>query len=123
MSRFLILLCSALVQVSNAAEKNYTIAVIPKGTTHEYWKSVHAGAVKAEQELQKSGTNVKIIWKGPLREDDRRVDESRLDLLTRVQVSFDVVRHLVEDVVQRSGELGRLQHVDVERREQGRVPF
>jgi ribose transport system substrate-binding protein len=47
------------------------IAVIPKGTTHEYWKSVHAGAVKAERELRNSGTNVKIIWKGPLREDDR----------------------------------------------------
>ena len=23
------------------------IAVIPKGTTHEFWKSVHAGAAKA----------------------------------------------------------------------------
>ena len=28
-----------------------TIAVIPKGTTHEFWKSVHAGAVKAAREL------------------------------------------------------------------------
>jgi len=54
-----------------AGGKVVQIVVIPKGTTHEYWKSVHAGAVKAEQELQKSGTNVKIIWKGPLREDDR----------------------------------------------------
>jgi ribose transport system substrate-binding protein len=42
------------------------IAVIPKGTTHEFWKSVHAGAEKASQEL-----GVKVIWKGPLREDDR----------------------------------------------------
>jgi ribose transport system substrate-binding protein len=42
------------------------IAVIPKGTTHEFWKSVHAGAEKASQEL-----GVNIIWKGPLREDDR----------------------------------------------------
>ena len=42
------------------------IAVIPKGTTHEFWKSVHAGAEKAAQEL-----GVNIIWKGPLREDDR----------------------------------------------------
>jgi ribose transport system substrate-binding protein len=42
------------------------IAVIPKGTTHEFWKSVHAGAEKAAGEL-----GVKIIWKGPLREDDR----------------------------------------------------
>src|SRR2546421_4244822 len=71
MSRFLILLCVALVQVSNAAEKTYTIAVIPKGTTHEFWKSVNAGAVKAERELNGQGLQVKIIWKGPLREDDR----------------------------------------------------
>jgi ribose transport system substrate-binding protein len=41
-------------------------AVIPKGTTHEYWKSVHAGAAKAAQEL-----GVEIVWKGPVREDDR----------------------------------------------------
>lgn len=41
------------------------IAVIPKGTTHEFWKAVHAGAVKASRE-----TSVEIIWKGPLKEDD-----------------------------------------------------
>lgn len=55
----------------SAAEKTYTIAVIPKGTTHEFWKSIHAGAVKAEQELAAKGTKVKLFWKGPLREDDR----------------------------------------------------
>ncbi len=41
------------------------IAVVPKGTTHEFWKSVHAGAVKASREL-----DVDIVWKGPLKEDD-----------------------------------------------------
>jgi len=44
-----------------------TIAVIPKGTTHEFWKSIHAGAIKAVRELG----DVEIIWKGPLKEDDR----------------------------------------------------
>jgi len=62
-------LCS--VAAVSAAEKTYTIAVIPKGTTHEFWKSIHAGAVKAEQELASKGTKVKLFWKGPLREDDR----------------------------------------------------
>ena len=42
------------------------IAVIPKGTTHEFWKSIHAGAVRAEKEL-----GVEVIWKGPQKEDDR----------------------------------------------------
>ena len=45
--------------------KRLRIAVIPKGTTHEFWKSVHAGAVKASRELK-----VDIVWKGPLKEDD-----------------------------------------------------
>ncbi|MEO7299741.1 MAG: substrate-binding domain-containing protein [Verrucomicrobiota bacterium] len=54
-----------------AAEKIYTIAVIPKGTTHEFWKSINAGAVKAQRDLGEKGIKVEIIWKGPLREDDR----------------------------------------------------
>lgn len=48
-----------------------TIAVVPKGTTHEFWKSIHAGAMQAAQELAAAGDSVRIIWKGPLREDDR----------------------------------------------------
>ncbi|MGE0438952.1 MAG: substrate-binding domain-containing protein [Gemmatimonadales bacterium] len=42
------------------------IAVIPKGTTHEFWKAVHAGAIKAGEEL-----GVTVEWKGPLQESDR----------------------------------------------------
>ncbi len=53
------------------AAEAYKIAVIPKGTTHEFWKSIHAGAKKAELELKAAGTNVQVIWKGPLKEDDR----------------------------------------------------
>src|SRR5438067_7011091 len=53
------------------APKSYTISVIPKGTTHEFWKSIHAGAVKAERELNEKGVQPEIIWKGPLKEDDR----------------------------------------------------
>jgi ABC-type sugar transport system substrate-binding protein len=48
------------------ANPKYRIAVIPKGTTHEYWKSVHAGAAKAAKEAG----NVEIFWKGPLQEND-----------------------------------------------------
>ena len=43
-----------------------TVAVIPKGTSHAFWQSIHAGAEKAAQEL-----NVTVVWRGPLREDDR----------------------------------------------------
>jgi ribose transport system substrate-binding protein len=55
----------------SSGDKSYTIAVIPQGSTHEYWKSIHAGAAKAAQDLAAQGAKVNIIWKGPLREDDR----------------------------------------------------
>ena len=58
-------------QKEEAAAAKYQIAVIPKGTTHVFWKSIHAGAVKAEQELKASGLDIEVIWKGPLKEDDR----------------------------------------------------
>jgi ribose transport system substrate-binding protein len=52
-------------------KKGYRIAVIPKGTTHVFWKSVHAGALKAAKELSASGTQVQVQWKGALLENDR----------------------------------------------------
>jgi ABC-type sugar transport system substrate-binding protein len=51
---------------SQIADAKYRIAVIPKGTTHEFWKSVHAGAARAAKEAG----NVEIFWKGPLHEND-----------------------------------------------------
>jgi ribose transport system substrate-binding protein len=57
--------CSGRDAKAPAASRT-TIAVIPKGTTHEFWKSVHAGALKAAREF-----DVDIVWKGPLKEDDR----------------------------------------------------
>ena len=49
-----------------AAGRRPRIAGNPKGTTHEFWKAVHAGALTAAREL-----DVDIVWKGPLKEDDR----------------------------------------------------
>lgn len=60
----------ASVALASAAD-TYQIAVIPKGTTHEFWKSIHAGAEKAKVELAAQGIAVNVIWKGPLKEDDR----------------------------------------------------
>lgn len=55
----------------DAAAGPIRIAVIPKGTTQEFWKSIHAGALQAADELAAEGTSVEVIWKGPIREDDR----------------------------------------------------
>jgi ribose transport system substrate-binding protein len=61
------------------------IAVIPKGTTHEFWKSVHAGAELAARDL-----GVEVIWKGPLKEDDRTA---------QIQVVEDFVVRGVDGIV------------------------
>jgi ribose transport system substrate-binding protein len=53
------------------------IAVVPMGTTHEFWKSVHAGALTAAREL-----GVEVVWKGPLREDDRNEQVQIVETLT-----------------------------------------
>ncbi len=66
-------LCAALLAgcSRSRSDKELAIAVIPKGTTHEFWKSIHAGAIQAARELSTQGTPVRIVWKGPFREDDR----------------------------------------------------
>ena len=45
--------------------KRKVIAVIPKGTSHLFWISVHAGALSAGKEF-----NVDIDWNGPAAETD-----------------------------------------------------
>ena len=75
----------AMVACSGAVPKEddrITIAVIPKGTTHEFWKSVHAGAVKASREL-----DVDILWQGPLKEDDREEQIKVVDSFKARRVS------------------------------------
>ena len=58
--------CGASAGADSKSPRVYRIAIIPKGTTHEFWKSVHAGA---EQAAREAG-HVEILWKGPLLEND-----------------------------------------------------
>lgn len=71
-----------------------TIAVIPKGTTHEFWKAIHAGAIKAQQECAAGGLAVEVIWKGPLREDDRDQQMQTVENFTSRKVSGIVLAPL-----------------------------
>jgi ribose transport system substrate-binding protein len=52
---------------SSKKDGTLRIAVVPKGTSNIYWQTVHAGARKAEQELD----GVEILWKGPSVETDK----------------------------------------------------
>lgn len=65
------------------------IAVIPKGTTHVFWKSVEAGAKRAGEEL-----GVEVIWKGPLKEDDREAQIKVVEDFITTQVDGIVLAPL-----------------------------
>lgn len=47
----------------------FRVAVIPRATQGNYWRAVHAGAVKASEELKIMGVDVEVEWKGSRRED------------------------------------------------------
>ena len=69
------------------AADGYRIAVIPKGSTHEHWKTVHAGAIKAQRELAAKGVKVEVLWEAPLREDDRDYQMRVVETLVTRKVS------------------------------------
>jgi ribose transport system substrate-binding protein len=54
-------------EAGSGGKKQYRVAVIPKGTTHDFWKSVHFGAQQAADELG----NVELVWNGPDNEKDK----------------------------------------------------
>ena len=71
-----------------------TIAVIPKGTSHVFWQSIHAGAAKAAAEQK-----VDIVWRGPLREDDRDSQVSEVEGFVSRGVSGIVLAPLDESAL------------------------
>ena len=73
----------------SAAAGRRSIAVIPKGTTHEFWKAIHAGAETAGRT-----TDCEIIWKGPLREDDRNEQIKVVETFITRRVSGIVIAPL-----------------------------
>ena len=86
--------CSKAGPGASSGDKRYSIAVIPKGLTHEFWKSIHAGAVKAGRELSQQGVTVNVIWKGPLKEDDREQQVQVVEGFTSQAVSGIVLAPL-----------------------------
>jgi len=97
-SRFvLIILALAVASCSGkrASSSTLSIAVIPKGTSHIFWQSIRAGAERAGKEL-----GVEIIWRGPLREDDRDSQVSEVEGFVSRGVSGIVLAPLDETALQ-----------------------
>jgi ribose transport system substrate-binding protein len=76
---------------SSSAGSGPTIAVIPKGTSHAFWQSIRAGAERAGREV-----GATIIWRGPLREDDRDSQVSEVEGFVSRGVSGIVLAPLDE---------------------------
>jgi ribose transport system substrate-binding protein len=86
--------CSRQSEPTGSSGSKITVAVIPKGTTHEFWQSIHAGANKAGKEL-----GVDVIWRGPLREDDRDAQVSEVEGFISRGVSGIVLAPLDESAL------------------------
>jgi len=71
------------------ADDRPQIALIPKGTTHEFWKSIHAGGRKAAAE-----TEARLLWRGPLREDDRNAQIETVENMINLGVDAIVLAPL-----------------------------
>jgi ribose transport system substrate-binding protein len=84
------------------------IAVIPKGTTHVFWKSIEAGARKAGAEL-----GVNILWKGPLTENDRAQQISIVEQFNSDGVNGIVLAPLDDTALRRPVQAAVAKHIPV----------
>jgi ribose transport system substrate-binding protein len=78
----------------DAADDTLRIAFVPKGTNMTFWLTIHAGAIKAQRDLAERGIEVEVLWKGPLREDDREQQIQVVEGFTSQQVDGIVLAPL-----------------------------
>lgn len=68
-----------------AQKDGYTIAVIPKGLSHQFWATVKAGAEAAGAEF-----NAKILWNGP---------DKETEIARQIEIVEDMVSSGVDAIV------------------------
>lgn len=78
----------------SAASGKVKIAFIPKGATHEFWKTMESGARAAAEE-----TGAELVWKAPLKEDDRAEQVKVVENFTNEKVSGIVLAPLDENAL------------------------
>lgn len=71
---------------SESRTSKLRFAVIPKGTSHQFWRTVHAGAEAAAKEVG----NVEILWKGP---------ETEADTAGQINVVKNFITNRVDGIV------------------------
>jgi len=70
------LTCALLAMAVLSCNRDHkkVIGMVPKGTAHVFWQSVHAGAVKAARE-----NDVDVRWNGPASETDMNQEVKIID--------------------------------------------
>ncbi len=97
----------ALVALAPACRRGgrRVVGVIPKGSTHTFWRAVHAGAVKAAHEA-----GVEILWNAPAQEGDRSrqiaIVESMINLRVAGIALAPVDSTALSGVVERAADAG-----------------
>ena len=83
MKRRQFLAASAAAAGAAACGRNHKrlIAVIPKGSAHLFWQSVHAGAIKCARE-----NNAEVTWNGPATEVDYTAQLQIIDAMINRRV-------------------------------------
>jgi ribose transport system substrate-binding protein len=74
--------------------KKFRIGFIPKGSTHEFWKTMQAGA-----EAAAAANNVELIWKAPLKEDDKADQIKVVENFTTEKVDGIILAPLDEEAL------------------------
>jgi ribose transport system substrate-binding protein len=72
--------CGSKTAPSSSA-KRLNLAVIPKGTVHEFWKDVEAGVLQAAEEL-----DVDVRWEGPTNETEHDRQRTIVDNMVSLGV-------------------------------------
>jgi ribose transport system substrate-binding protein len=68
--------CGPKGKDTSSGSQKYIIAVVPKGVTHEFWKSIERGARRAAADLAEQGISVQILFEGPRKESDLQEQNS-----------------------------------------------
>jgi ribose transport system substrate-binding protein len=77
-----------------ASTKKLRIGFIPKGSTHEFWKAMQAGAEGAA-----AANDVELIWKGPQKEDDKADQIKVVENFTNQKVDGIIMAPLDEEAL------------------------
>ncbi len=102
---FVLGLCCLLAASGCRREQRRVVGVVPKGTNHIFWQTVHAGAIKAAQEF-----GFEVEWNAPALEIDasRQIEilESMINRRLAGIVVAPVDREALVGVIERAGREG-----------------